>query len=116
MPEIHTHFSPRFLLDWIETANPYLWKGFMYAGVMFVAANCVVLFMHHHLNIGYTTGMRIRTALTAAIYRKVMITVSFICCKPVLSYFSVFFQIFFIHSLSIIHPNFFHSFTAFSSS
>jgi hypothetical protein len=27
--------------------------------------------MHHHFNIAYTTGLRVRTALTAAIYRKV---------------------------------------------
>jgi hypothetical protein len=29
--------------------------------------------MHHHFNFAYTTGLRVRTALTAAIYRKVFL-------------------------------------------
>lgn len=38
---------------------------------MFVMAASVVLCIHQSLFIQYVTGMRIKTAMTAAIYRKV---------------------------------------------
>jgi len=34
---------------------------------------------HHNYNIAYTTGLRVRTAITSAIYRKVQIVSRILC-------------------------------------
>ena len=59
------------LLDFIENKDPFVWHGYMLACAMFTSSIVGVLCMHHHFNISYTTGLRVRTALTSAIYRKV---------------------------------------------
>lgn len=71
MFKIIDYFLCSLLLDFVKTRSPYTWHGYIYAAGMFLSSVCAVLCMHHHFNIAYTTGLRIRTALTAAIYRKV---------------------------------------------
>ncbi|ESN92614.1 hypothetical protein HELRODRAFT_95925 [Helobdella robusta] len=46
------------------------WHGFIFAFGMLFASLFGVLCMHHHFNFTYTVGLRLRTALTSAIYRK----------------------------------------------
>ena len=67
------------LILFVQTRDPYEWRGYMYAIGMFLLSLFVVVFFHNSFNISYTTGLRVRTAITAAIYRKV----NFICCKVI---------------------------------
>lgn len=55
----------------MESNNPFVWQGYLYAVGLFVVSVFGCLFMHHHFNINYTVGMRIRTAVITAVYRKV---------------------------------------------
>ena len=61
----------RIIISYVESPVGYQWQGVTYACCMFVASVLGVLCMHHSFNMSYTTGMRIRTALSSAIYRKV---------------------------------------------
>lgn len=61
----------RALIVFVETRDPFQWRGYLYAIGMFCASLLGVLCIHHNFNVVYTTGMRVRTALTTAIYRKV---------------------------------------------
>ena len=63
------------LIEFVKKKNPYVWHGYMYAVGMFCTSVCGILCMHHHNNIVYTTGLRVKTALTSAIYRKVKYSV-----------------------------------------
>lgn len=48
-----------------------VWHGYFYAGGLFIAASFQTLFLAHYFNRMRITGLRIRVALTSAIYRKV---------------------------------------------
>jgi len=61
------------LIEFVKNKSPYVWHGYVYAVGMFCASISGVICMHHHYNISYTTGLRVRTALTSAIYRKVQL-------------------------------------------
>lgn len=61
----------RALIVFVETRDPFQWRGYLYAIGIFCASLLGVLCFHHHFNVAYTTGMGVRTALTTAIYRKV---------------------------------------------
>ena len=61
------------LIEFVKNKSTYVWHGYAYAIGMFCSSIFGVLCIHHNYNIGYTTGLRIRTALTSAIYRKVCI-------------------------------------------
>ena len=59
------------LIEFVKNKSEYLWHGYLYAVGMFCSSIFGVLCINHNYNIGYTTGLRVRTALTSAIYRKV---------------------------------------------
>ena len=61
----------RLLIDYVEKSDPFVWRGYLYAVAMFLCSVTSVFFMHHAMNQNYTLGMRVRTALTMAIYKKV---------------------------------------------
>jgi len=61
------------LIEFVKNRSPYVWHGYMYAAGMFCSSVFGVMCTHHNYNIAYTTGLRVRTALTSAIYRKVQL-------------------------------------------
>ena len=70
------HFCSLFviysqLIAFVEGNSPFVWQGYMYAVGMFVVSVVGCLFMHHSFYISYNTGLRVRTAVITAIYRKV---------------------------------------------
>ena len=75
--EIISHFS--VLIDFTNQkdapkdpdAPDTTWKGYVYAASFFVVAFLQSCFFHQNFHIGMTLGMRMRSALIAAVYRKV---------------------------------------------
>ncbi|XP_044154090.1 ATP-binding cassette sub-family C member 2-like [Bufo gargarizans] len=67
--------SPQILKAMVSfTANPeeYLWKGFFYAALLLVTALIQSLCLQQYFQGCFVMGMRVRTTLTAAIYKKAL--------------------------------------------
>ncbi|KAG6453078.1 multidrug resistance-associated protein 1 isoform X2 [Manduca sexta] len=59
----------KLLIGFVEGNEPD-WKGYLYAVALLVCAIAQTLLLAHYFTRMYLVGMRIRTALTSAIYRK----------------------------------------------
>ncbi|XP_046664340.1 multidrug resistance-associated protein 1-like isoform X2 [Homalodisca vitripennis] len=66
--------SPQILSLLIQfvAGKEYMWRGFMYAGIMFVASETQTFFYHHNLMTMSVLGLNIRTALISTIYKKAL--------------------------------------------
>lgn len=62
--------SIRLLISFVKGQQP-MWKGLLFAVAMLVTAMIQTLFLAQYFHRMFLVGMRIRTALVAAIYRKV---------------------------------------------
>lgn len=64
-------------IDFVDSSKsddrPQLWKGFMYAILLFVVASIQTLIFTHFYHQMYMVGFRIRTALIGVIYRKSLV-------------------------------------------
>ncbi|KAK2171192.1 hypothetical protein NP493_1094g02037 [Ridgeia piscesae] len=60
------------LITFIRSKDPMAWKGYVYVATMFVVACTATMFMQNHWNVGYITGLRLRTAVVGVIYRKAL--------------------------------------------
>ncbi|XP_055548703.1 multidrug resistance-associated protein 1 isoform X7 [Wyeomyia smithii] len=73
--DLLTFASPQVLrltIDFVGGDEP-LWKGVFYATLLFVVAATQTLFLAQYFNRMFFVGLRIRTALISAIYRKALI-------------------------------------------
>ena len=66
----------RLLVEYTEDRSDWFgewkeWKGYVYAGSMFVAAAIQSLALRQYFQIMTTTGMRVRTAVIGLVYEKV---------------------------------------------
>ena len=62
----------RAVIDFVDSGDPFAWRGYVYAAAMFcLGVFCPVVF-HRHLLITCQVGLRCKTALTSAIYRKAL--------------------------------------------
>ncbi|KAJ2942610.1 hypothetical protein O0L34_g2077 [Tuta absoluta] len=59
----------KLLIGFVETKEP-IWKGYLYAVALLACASVQTMLLAHYFTRMYLVGMRIRTALTSAIYRK----------------------------------------------
>ncbi|KAJ8721588.1 hypothetical protein PYW07_002363 [Mythimna separata] len=59
----------RLLIGFVEGKEP-IWKGYVYAIALLACATVQTMLLAHYFTRMYLVGMRIRTALTSAIYRK----------------------------------------------
>ncbi|KAM3913417.1 ATP-binding cassette sub-family C member 2 isoform 2-T2 [Leptodactylus fuscus] len=67
--------SPQILKQMVSfTSNPaeYQWKGFCYAALLLVTALIQSLCLQQYFQLCFVLGMRVRTALTAAVYKKAL--------------------------------------------
>ena len=69
-------FVFRLLVEYTEDRSDWFggwkeWKGYVYAGSMFVAAAIQSLALHQYFQIMNTIGMRVRTAIIGLVYEKV---------------------------------------------
>ncbi|XP_064624457.1 multidrug resistance-associated protein 1-like isoform X1 [Lineus longissimus] len=58
------------LITFVETEDAYRWKGFLIAGLLFIVTGIKSFMIGLQMNNFMMIGMRVRTLLTAAIYRK----------------------------------------------
>ncbi|XP_069356357.1 multidrug resistance-associated protein 1 isoform X3 [Maniola hyperantus] len=59
----------KLLIGFVESKEQ-IWKGYLYAVGLIVCATAQTMLLAHYFTRMYLVGMRIRTALTSAIYRK----------------------------------------------
>ncbi|GLV32342.1 Multidrug-Resistance like Protein 1 [Carabus blaptoides fortunei] len=74
LQDLLTFVSPeilKLLISFIE-GNQSMWKGYLYAVLMLITAMVQTLILSQYFNRMFLVGLRIRTALISAIYRKAM--------------------------------------------
>ncbi|KAF9791463.1 hypothetical protein SFRURICE_007480 [Spodoptera frugiperda] len=59
----------KLLIGFVQGKEP-IWKGYVYAVALLACATVQTMLLAHYFTRMYLVGMRIRTALTSAIYRK----------------------------------------------
>ncbi|CAH1780875.1 unnamed protein product [Owenia fusiformis] len=72
---IFTYIRPLvldLLISFVQNRDPFVWKGYLYASLLFLLSIGRALVSQQHFLGKITTGMRVRSALTAAIYRKAL--------------------------------------------
>ncbi|XP_063535449.1 multidrug resistance-associated protein 1 [Cydia strobilella] len=60
----------KYLIAFIGEKDTPVWKGYLYAVALLLCASIQTMLLAHYFTRMYLVGMRIRTALTSAIYRK----------------------------------------------
>ncbi|XP_019701146.1 multidrug resistance-associated protein 1 isoform X1 [Harpegnathos saltator] len=73
--DIMTFISPqllRVLIAFVKEKEEPLWKGYFYAVLLFLTATLQTLVLSQYFHRMFLVGLRIRTALIAAIYRKAL--------------------------------------------
>ena len=61
----------RLMIRFTKDKSEPDWNGYFYAVLLFVAAVIQSLFLHQYFHRCFRVGMRIRTAIIAAVYKKV---------------------------------------------
>jgi len=64
----------RALIAFTEDEDEQVWKGYLYACLFFVESIVYSSFYHQVFYIGMATGMKIKAAVIAMVYRKVRST------------------------------------------
>lgn len=74
------HLSSVFI-GFISRSSSYQWQGYILAAAFFIVAMLRTIFIQQYYNCCFVGGMHMRTALTAAVYRKVSFCVLFVSMK-----------------------------------
>nr|XP_054389570.1 nuclear pore complex-interacting protein family member B4 isoform X4 [Pongo abelii] len=61
----------KLLIKFVNHTKAPDWQGYFYTVLLFVTACLQTLVLHQYFHICFVSGMRIKTALTGAVYRKV---------------------------------------------
>ena len=69
---VHVDYS-RLMVQYVHNEDEPEWKGYFYTALMFIAAVVQSIILHQYFHRCFITGMRVRTAVIAAVYRKVHI-------------------------------------------
>uniref|UniRef100_G1KCJ5 ATP binding cassette subfamily C member 2 n=1 Tax=Anolis carolinensis TaxID=28377 RepID=G1KCJ5_ANOCA len=75
MHDVLVFVSPQLLklmINFVSDPNDYLWHGYFYALLMFVAALMQSICLQQYFQLCFKLGMSVRTALMAAIYKKAL--------------------------------------------
>lgn len=59
------------MVSFTEDKSSYNWEGYMYAVLLFVVALLQSLFLQQYFQQCFVLGMKVRTAIMAAVYKKV---------------------------------------------
>ncbi|XP_041062098.1 multidrug resistance-associated protein 1 isoform X2 [Carcharodon carcharias] len=63
----------KFLLQFINNEKAPAWQGYFYVVLLFLCAFIQTLFLHQYFQICFVTGMRLKTAIIGAVYRKALV-------------------------------------------
>ena len=72
----------RELIEFTENDSQEVWKGYMYAILFFAQSIAYSCFYHQLFHIGMTTGMKVKAAVIAMVYRKVRSTLALFLTRP----------------------------------
>lgn len=61
----------RLLINFMNDKTAPDWHGYFYTALLFVSACIQTLVLHQYFHICFVSGMRIKTAVIGAVYRKV---------------------------------------------
>ncbi len=64
-------YPSSLLITYVASDNEFEWKGYMYVVLLFSVSLLGTIVLQHYVYRSYVVGMRVRTALNAAVYRKV---------------------------------------------
>jgi len=64
----------RLLIAFINDRSQMVWRGYMYAFLLFVVAFVQSMMLHQYFYRCMVVGMRIRSALVTAVYKKVCLS------------------------------------------
>ncbi|XP_072337955.1 multidrug resistance-associated protein 1 isoform X3 [Scyliorhinus torazame] len=63
----------KLLLQFINNENAPAWQGYFYVMLLFLCALIQTLILHQYFQICFVTGMRLKTAIIGAVYRKALV-------------------------------------------
>ncbi|XP_069066294.1 multidrug resistance-associated protein 1 isoform X1 [Pleurodeles waltl] len=63
----------KLLIRFVKDKNAPDWHGYLYTVLLFLSACVQTLILHQYFHICFVTGMRIKTAVIGAIYRKALV-------------------------------------------
>ncbi|XP_059835356.1 multidrug resistance-associated protein 1 isoform X3 [Hypanus sabinus] len=63
----------KLLLQFVNNDKAPAWQGYFYAFLLFLCAFIQTLFLHQYFQICFVTGMRLKTAIIGAVYRKALV-------------------------------------------
>uniref|UniRef100_UPI00398E4C36 multidrug resistance-associated protein 1 n=1 Tax=Pristiophorus japonicus TaxID=55135 RepID=UPI00398E4C36 len=63
----------RLLLQFVNNDEAPIWQGYFYALLLFFCAFIQTLFLHQYFQICFVSGMRLKTAIIGAVYRKALV-------------------------------------------
>ena len=61
----------RYLIQFTKNKEEYEWRGYMYAALLLVTAMLQSVFLHQYFHSCLVLGMRLRSVIISAVYRKV---------------------------------------------
>ena len=73
--EIILHLWFRLMIAFIHDRTQMVWRGYLYTVLLFVVAFVQSMMLHQYFHRCMVVGMRIRSALVAAVYKKVCLSV-----------------------------------------
>uniref|UniRef100_A0A8D2G403 Multidrug resistance-associated protein 1 n=1 Tax=Theropithecus gelada TaxID=9565 RepID=A0A8D2G403_THEGE len=63
----------KLLINFVNDTKAPDWQGYFYTALLFVAACLQTLVLHQYFHICFVSGMRIKTAVIGAVYRKALV-------------------------------------------
>ncbi|EMP37352.1 Multidrug resistance-associated protein 1 [Chelonia mydas] len=60
----------KLLINFVNNKDAPNWQGYLYTGLLFACACLQTLILHQYFHICFVTGMRLKTAVIGAVYRK----------------------------------------------
>ncbi|CAK6444659.1 unnamed protein product [Pipistrellus nathusii] len=63
----------RLLINFVNDKEAPAWQGYFYTAVLFLSACFQTLMLHQYFHICFVSGMRVKTAVIGAVYRKALL-------------------------------------------
>uniref|UniRef100_A0A8C8SRC5 Multidrug resistance-associated protein 1 n=1 Tax=Pelusios castaneus TaxID=367368 RepID=A0A8C8SRC5_9SAUR len=63
----------KLLINFVNDKDAPDWQGYLYTGLLFACACLQTLILHQYFHICFVTGMRLKTAVVGAVYRKALV-------------------------------------------